>query len=153
MADKEQPQGPGGKTAANPSGRTRPGWFVALPALTLVIGLVLGGLIAGVAIDGSPTDEGPTTDPTSTESPTSTGSPTTDPDEPAPTGNVEVVVPQACLEAADTVEEATKVLRDGVGAIENFDRQPLLDALNRLEDLEAKARAQANRCSEVEVNR
>lgn len=155
MTDKEQPPQPSGKDAATPGGRTRSGWFVVLPALALVIGLVLGGLIVGVALDGSPTDEGPSSDPTSTDSPSP------DPDGSTPTddsggdagGDVEIVVPQECLDAADTVERATQVMRDGVGAIEDFDRQPLLDALNRLEDLEAQARAQADRCSQVEVNR
>ena len=74
-------------------------------------------------------------------------------DEPSPTGDVEVVVPQECLDAAATVEEATEVLRNGVGAVEDCDRQSILDMLNRLEDLEAQAREQADRCSDVDVNR
>ena len=147
MSEKEQTDGPAGKPTGLPGGGTRSGWFVALPALTLLLGLVLGALIAGVAVDGPLTGEDPSSDPTSTESPSP------EPDETSPTGDIEVVVPQECLEAADTVEEATKVLRDGVGAIEDFEREPLLDVLNRLEDLEAEAREQADRCSDVDVNR
>lgn len=145
MSDKKQPQG-GGATA--PDGDARSGWFVALPAITLVIGLVLGGLIAWAAVDGPPTGEEPSSGPTAADS--ESVSPE---DEPSPTGDVEVVVPQECLDAAATVEEATEVLRNGVGAVEDFDRQSILDMLNRLEDLEAQAREQADRCSDVDVNR
>lgn len=80
-------------------------WFAVVPALTLLVGLVLGGLVVGVTVDGEP------------ESRTAS---TPAPVDPSPTEDVAVVVPQECLEAAQTVQEATALIRDGASAIREF---------------------------------
>ena len=77
-------------------------WFVVVPAFTLLVGMVLGGLIVGVTDVGSE----PEAQPTATSSPS--------PGDPSPSQDVTVVVPQECLEAAETVQEATELIRDGV---------------------------------------
>lgn len=135
-----------GPTTGGSSRFTASRWYAVLPVVTLVVGLILGSVIAGLAVDQSSDD-----DPGAT--PTTPGDTATGPDGATPTGDVNVVVPKECLEAADTVEEATNVLREGMGSLRDFERQPLLDMLNRLEDLEAQARKQAEQCSEVDVTR
>jgi len=113
------------------------GWFVAVPAVTFVLGALLGGLVIGVGQDSSdaPGSDGSTPG----AAPTSSGPSTA------------VVVPDSCLEAAETVRRATEVLREGVGAIQDFRVQPILDLLDDLEDLDREARAQASTCTGTRV--
>jgi len=113
------------------------GWFVAVPAITFVLGALLGGLVIGVGRD-SPEAPG-AGEATPGSGPTSSGPSTA------------VVVPDSCLEAAETVRRATEVLREGVGAIRDFKVQPILDLLDDLEDLDGEARAQASTCTGTRV--
>jgi len=117
------------------------GWLRAVPAITFVVGLLLGALVVGVGLDG----DGTATDGDSTETPTSGADPT-------PTDDVQVVVPQECLQAAQTVTEATNLIRSGVEAIRDFRPDELADLLDRLEDLDAEAQDQAAQCSQVDVS-
>lgn len=115
------------------------GWLAStVPALTFLIGVVLGGLVIGLAgDDGGEPDAGPVA---------------TNGSEPTPTSDVTVVVPDACIEAAATVTEAVDLIRDGVGAVRDFRPQELVDLLDELEDLDARARDLALQCSEVGVS-
>jgi hypothetical protein len=113
-------------------------WFAVVPAITLLVGLVLGGLVVGVTVDGEPESR-------------TTSTPT--PVDPSPTEDVAVVVPQECLEAAETVQEATALIRDGASAIREFRPDELITLLDDLEDLDAVAREQATACEEVDVSR
>ena len=115
-------------------------WFVVIPALTLIVGLVLGGLIVGVTDVGSE----PEAQPTATSSPS--------PGDPSPSQDVTVVVPQECLEAAETVQDATELIRDGASAIRDFRPDELITLLDELEDLDAVAREQAATCEETDVS-
>jgi hypothetical protein len=134
--DDQEPQEP-----QEPQERSGGWWFAVVPALTLLVGLVLGGVIVGVAGDGSqpPDDNG------TASSPTSVGQ--------SPSGDVAVVVPQECLEAAETVQQATELIRDGVGAIRDFRPDELITLLDELEDLDAQAREQAATCEQVDISR
>jgi len=112
------------------------GWYLAVPAIALLVGLVLGGLIVGVAENGSgPSSEAAT--PSATD--------------PSPREDATVVVPPECLEAANTVRDATRLLREGVDALRDVRIQELLDLLNEVEDLDALAREQADTCSQANV--
>jgi len=116
-------------------------WVVsAVPAITFVVGLVLGGLVIGVGIDG---DGG---NPAGT--PTTAGG-----SQPTPTSDVTVVVPNACIQAAETVTEAMDLIREGVTAVRDFQPQELIELLDQLEDLDARGRDLAQQCSEVDVSR
>ncbi len=120
----------------------RPWLAAAVPAATFVVGLILGGLVIGVGIVGE------TGDPDAGGSPSpSEGS------QPTPTSDVTVVVPNACIEAADTVTEAMDLIQDGVSALRDFRPQELVELLDQLEDLDARARDLAQQCSEVDVSR
>ncbi|CAN5436467.1 hypothetical protein BH18ACT8_BH18ACT8_09680 [soil metagenome] len=136
MSQRQQP-------SANPDQppRASPAWLtLAVPAATFLIGLVLGGVVVGVGTDGDDSSLEPTV--------------TTPPADAAgsPTASVTVVVPEACIQAAETVNQATALIRDGVSSIRDFQPEQLVDLLNQLEDLDAQARAQAQECSKVDVS-
>ncbi len=112
------------------------GWYVLVPAAALVIGILLGALVVGVVGDDEqPEDASP--EPTNT---------------PTATDGTEVVVPNACLEAADTAEQIIMSLENGIGAIREFQEDRIRALLNELEDLEARARRQATECRRVSIN-
>ena len=121
---------------------TAPWVFRVVPAVTFLVGLLLGGLVVGVGLDRGGPDSGEA-DPTST-SPDDNG--------PTPTSAATVVVPSACREAANQIEIAITVIQDGVGAVRDFQPDELVRVLDELEDLEARARDLAARCSAVQVN-
>lgn len=138
MTDRDSSGTTGSPDGARPP--TTPWWrslTVVAPAVALVVGLVLGGLVAGAGERSGSSRPAPTVTVTA---PSATS-----------TSDTSVVVPQECLAAAETVEEATQVLQEGVGAVRDFRRDALIELLDRLEDLEAQAREQAATCSEVEV--
>ena len=116
------------------------GWFVAAPAIALVVGLVIGGLVVWAGQGGSSNEAAPSTTPSPTPSASAT----------AP-GNATVVVPRECLAAADTVQEATDVFRDLVSAFRDFRAEELRNLLDRLETLQKQARSEADACRDVEV--
>ena len=117
-----------------------PRWAVAVPAVTFIVGLLLGGVVIGAGMGGG-------------DSPESDAGPTTPGAGPTPTSDVNVVVPNACLEAAATVNEAMDLIQDGVGAVRDFRPEELVEMLNQLELLDARARDLAQQCSQVDVSR
>ncbi len=110
-----------------------------LPAGTFVLGVLLGGLVVGVALDGG---DGSRAQGTPSPSPTQASS---------SAGGTAVVVPDECLAAAQTVRDATALIRDNVSAIRDFRAQKIIDFLNQLEDLDQRAREEANACRDVTV--
>lgn len=131
---------------ADPSpGSDRPGdgprthWGIAVvPAAALVIGLLLGALVVGVAGGGS----SPKAESTVTVTPTPSA---------ASTADTAVIVPRECFEAARTVREVTTLIRENVTAIREFRGKAIIDMLNQLEDLSDRANDQADACSEVRI--
>lgn len=127
--------------AKRPSKRFASWWPVAAPTIALLVGLVLGGVVVGVANNGdAPTANGDPSSPSdgnATEAPAD--SPTT------------VVVPAECLAAVDTVDQLTELIQQGVGAIRDFQPQQLRELLTELERLDSQARQQAKACRAVRV--
>lgn len=117
-------------------------WPVVAPAAALVAGLLIGGVVVGVARGG---DAGSAVRERSPSQ--STPGATTSPSR----GPTTVVVPSQCLEAADTVDRLTSLTREAVGAIRDFEPQQLRQMLDRLETLDADARKQAAACRDVKV--
>lgn len=123
--------------------RRAPGiWFVLAPAIALVVGLVLGGLLVWAGQE----------DPTDTTASADGSAPTPSPTPSATGAATEVVVPAECLEAADTVEAATGVFRDLASALRDFRANELRELLTELEELEQQARDQADACRQVQVD-
>ncbi|WP_435746149.1 hypothetical protein [Nocardioides sp. SYSU DS0663] len=143
------PETPGGTppgTAPQPARPSR--WYVAAPAVALVVGLVLGGLLVGVAGGGGLDDLGG--DGTgATEAPESAGVASSDPEDEEP--GTAVVVPDTCVEAADSAQRVVDALRRGISAIRELRAQEVIDLLDELEDIDARVRDQVDACREVEV--
>jgi hypothetical protein len=118
-------------------------WSVIVPAVALLVGLLIGGVVVGVA-DGD--GDSPSAAPEPTESPTDSPSPS-----PADGGATALVVPDECLAAADTVEEVTALVRQGVGAIRDLQTAELRSVLRELEGLDQQAREQAQACRESRI--
>lgn len=125
-----------GPSAAPP--RTMHWSFVAIPAVAFVIGLLIGGLVIGAGTGG---DDEPTASETVTPGPSTDES-----------SDTTVVVPHDCVQAAESVREATQLIRDNLSAIQDFRAQKIIDMLNELEDLSAQANDQAKSCSDVEIS-
>lgn len=126
---------------ASPPRSTPGAWFVLAPAAALVVGLLLGGLLVWAGRDDPSGVSAPEDGATAAPSPSA-----------AAGEDTAVVVPSECLEAADTVEEATDVFRDLAGAVRDLRTGELPELLTRLERLDAQARSQADACREVQVS-
>ncbi len=126
-----------GTEGTEDTGGSRFAWVsTVLPAVMLLVGVLIGVLVAGVgggAGDGDEPAAGPSAGVTSTGPATA------------------VVVPDSCLESAQTVREATDAIRGGVEAVRNFEPDKILALLDRLEDLDKQARAQAETCTGTEI--
>ncbi len=83
--------------------------------------------------------------------PTTTSTPS--PEDPSPSQDGAFVLPQECLESAETVQEATALIHGGASAIREFRPDELISLFDELEDLDAVAREQATACEEVDVSR
>ncbi|MBA3620087.1 MAG: hypothetical protein H0W56_10955 [Acidothermales bacterium] len=106
----------------------------AVPALTFLGGLVLGGVLVGVAVDRD-----------APEAPVNRTAPAA----PAPAngqGGVTVAVPGPCLEAVDRAEEALTLAADGLSALQDFDPYRLGDLVDQLQRMEPEVRRQAAEC-------
>lgn len=133
----EAPRDPGATDSAR-HGVAR--WaLVVAPAAALLIGLGLGALLVGVGGGGSSGEANEDASPSPPDS--AAASP----------GDIAVVVPQECREAAESVQQATTLIRDSVAALADFKAGQITSLLNQLEDLDAQAREQAAACAQVDV--
>ncbi|MDQ3094912.1 MAG: hypothetical protein M3Q82_02980 [Actinomycetota bacterium] len=116
------------------------GWMLrALPAVTFLVGVVIGGLFVGVGLDGDDSDS-------------SDSSQTTPPDGSETTSGTAVVIPAACSQAAQAVTEAVGLIRDGAASVRNFQPEKLIEVLDQLEVLDPELQRLAAACAKVEVN-
>lgn len=119
-----------------------------LPALTFVVGLLLGGLVVGVGLDNGSTGSD---EPGATPSTDASTDPQPGDTESSPSDTT-VRVPAACIEAAAMVEEALDLVRSGIAAVRDVQPDELISVLDELEALEPQARELARQCSAVEVS-
>ncbi len=126
-----------------PKSRTMSWWYVVIPAVTFVLGLVLGGLVIGLGSDGD--DE-------AAQEETDSASPTPGESDSGESGDTTVVVPRECIEAAETAQEATQLILDNLSAIKNFEGQRIIDLLDRLEELSTKTQELGQSCSGVDIS-
>lgn len=131
-SDSSDTRGPAAPDRMRPVSR----WVVAAPSIALVLGTLLGGVLVWLATR----DTDPKIEDERNGTPGSSLSPGT-----------AVVVPDACLQAAESVREATELIRGGLDDIRAFRAEEIIDLLNDLEDLDNQARAQAQTCAEVQV--
>lgn len=142
MSEPHQGERPAGDEAPR---RSTSWWPVVLPVATFLVGLLLGGVVMGVAADD---DDSPSAEsrPTSSASPEDAGG------TPGQGTATTVVVPDECIAVADTVEEATRLTRRMTSALRDFDADQLRDQLRQLETLDQQARDQVRACREIDVD-
>lgn len=130
----------GGSSASGPqpqrSGRLT--WLI--PALTFLVGLLLGALVVGAS--GLGDDDGQTAapDPTATEpvAPSTTGTQ----DRPDAT----VTVPGACLAAADGTQGLLTLVQDAATAAQELDAAELSSIVRQLQESQADLESLTNDC-------
>lgn len=128
-----------GSQASDPRPRgTGSTLFVLVPALTFLAGLLLGAALmwAGRPESG---DSAPARQPEA-----SATAPT--PGTPSPGAEGDVVVPAACLRAADTAEQMLGLVREGAQALGDLDTRRLQALIDELEQLDAQLRSDAGDC-------
>ncbi len=114
-------------------------WLVrVLPAVTFLVGIVVGGLIVGLSGIGDGSGDSNASDPAE---PTSS----------IATGDTNVAIPAACSKASDVVAEAVQLLRGGAAAVRDFQPDVLVKVLGDLETLDPELRKLAAQCSAVDI--
>jgi len=120
---------------------SRAGWMLkALPAITFLVGVVIGGVFVGVGLDG---DDSP-----AASKPTATA----DPGGSEATSDTAIVIPAACSQAAEAVTEAVSLIREGAASVRDFQPERLVEVLDELEVLDPELQRLAQRCSAVDVS-
>ncbi len=143
MTEHQDPHVPDRGVPAQ-DGRSGSLWSVFAPAAALLLGLVLGGVLVGVVVDGDD-ERSLGTDPSASPTPGGdSGSPSA--------GATVIVVPDECLAAADSVDQAVELARQGADAVRQFEPEQLRELLRELEELDLRARAQAEACREVQTS-
>ena len=144
MTEHEEPRADGATETTSRAEGSRSWWPVLAPAAAFLAGLLLGGLLIGVVSDDDGT---PAADPESGASTSADGS-SASPSE----GDTTIVVPEECLEAVDSVEQALDLADRSAGAVRDFQPEELRSLLRELEGLDQQARAQVEACRQVEAD-
>jgi hypothetical protein len=113
--------------------------FWMIPALTFLVGLLLGGAVVGASTAGD--DEGSTGQaarPTQS-APASTESPAT---RPAAT----VAVPGACLEVADSTDEVLRLIRQATESARDLNASQLSSVVRQLQQMHTDLSQQSAWC-------
>lgn len=116
------------------SGASRAFWLV--PALTFAVGLLLGALVVAAATSGDDAD--PPAQAVATPEPS-----------PAAGGDLEIVVPASCLQAAEQADEVVEIMNRGVVAAGDLDAQAVQEALDELVDMRPTIEALIDQCREA----
>lgn len=119
--------------------------FILIPALTFIVGLLLGGVLVWVGADvvGDDQDEPAVT---ATAQPTESGA-GADPGQAEPT-DVTMTVPGECIEAAEQAQEVLTLARQAADAIGELDAQRLRTLVDEMEQLEPAIRTSAGQCQD-----
>lgn len=117
--------------------------FLLVPAVTFLVGLVLGAVLVWVGTDlrGGEPQPGGTAAPTV---PTPTGS--------RSSSDVTVTVPADCLAAAQAAEDVLGLGRQAASAVADLDAKRLQDLIDEMEKLEPRVRQAADNCQSIASN-
>lgn len=110
-----------------------------VPAVTFLVGLLLGGLGVWLTAGDESPDTNAAQDTPSASPPTATSPPTT------------ITVPAACAEAGREAEQAVGLMRDAAAAVRDVRPGDLAELLNSLEDSQLRLEELAQQCSAVEA--
>lgn len=114
-------------------------WFLLLPALTFLVGLLLGGALVAVTFvagDASDSDGTQSTDLPTTPSPQTSAS------------DLTVTIPRSCVEAAELSEEVLDLADRAGEALRNLDAGELPALIADMEELAARVREAAEQCQD-----
>ncbi len=129
-----------GPDAAAPGATAGPWWrrwSVLLPALTFLVGLLLGAaVIAASSSDGDDEQAAPRA---AAPAPTAP---------PSPTGPFTVRVPGPCVQAADKAEQAYGLLEQGVAAARDLDARRLQELVDTVQRERPRVEALVRQCRE-----
>lgn len=112
--------------------------FLLVPAITFLLGLVLGGVLIGVADLGADGSDG-----TQEAAPAPTTASAT------PSDDVTVTVPRACLDVAERTEEVLDLVQRAAAAIGDLDARELGTIVDEMQTLEPEVRENAAACQEL----
>lgn len=146
-----EPGGPGGTESSGREARqrNRPGVRKVsrvVPVVTLLAGVALGTIVAGVVMDRPPGETGgdpgrTTAGPAAPRSPAAT----------VPPGR-EVSVPGECLAALDRGDQAMEIMRRGLRALTDLDGPRLESVVDELQRIQPEYQRLAERCrAEAEI--
>ena len=108
-------------------------WSVVLPAVTFLLGLLLGAVV--VAASGDDEQQAASVPPPAAPTPTAEG-------------QLTVRVPAPCLRAADEAEQAYAVLEQGVAAARDLDARRLQELVDTVQRERPEAEALVRACRE-----
>ncbi len=130
------------ETAPTTMGRT---WWL-LPALTFLVGLVLGGVVIGALRSGDTSTTAPPTPSASSAVPDSSASTTTAP------AVATVVVPAECLQVADDSRGLVDLTQQAAAAVRDLDAAKLSDLVRQIDTAQTTLRQHADACRAVEAS-
>lgn len=135
-----RPDSGGGATASS-ARPARGGRLTALlPALTFLVGVLLGAVVVGVSGIGDEDGAVATPEPTATDPGTA---PTTGtPDRPDAT----VTVPGACLDAAEGTQDLLALVQEAATAAQELDAAELSSIVRQLQELQATLESVSSDC-------
>lgn len=126
------------------NGRHR--FTLLIPALTFVLGLLLGiGVMAAIRSGETPGAQD-NASPTPGQSSPDSGQPT-----PTPTASVLVTVPTACLEVADDADQILETVKQAAQAARDLEATRLSDLVRQLDTEQAKLRESSDACRDARV--
>lgn len=119
-----------------------------LPALTFVVGVVLGAVVVGAITSGADSAGavagGPAPSATGGTSGATGATPTTGPT--PGTGDVTVTVPAECAALADDARNAAGLLDEAATAARDLDARALAGLVRRMQDARTRLASQADAC-------
>ena len=111
-------------------------WFWLVPAVTFLVGLVLGGAVIAATKDGTDNGGAPSAAPTVTTSPSPTITPT----------DRTITVPASCERAVERARTAMNTTGEAVQALRDLNTARLQRLLDQLQDAQREVERLAEQC-------
>lgn len=115
-------------------------WLI--PAVTFLVGVLLGAVVVGVSRSGDGGDVAQGSTPSGTQTTAAPTVSTTTASRPAAT----VTVPGSCLQVADNTQQLLDLVQKAAGAARDLDASQLSSIVRQLQEAQAGLQAQANAC-------
>lgn len=123
--------------------------FWVVPALTFLIGLLVGGVVVGLTGVGDDLTAGGAGQ--GADGSAEPGAPAATPGAPG-SGDRTVTVPAECIEVAERSQEALRLTREAAQALGDLDPRRVQEIVDRLQDLDPEVRALAAECRDAGID-